>query len=288
MKKTPSLLAITMITAMILLTVPSVQAITYSSHATDATGCWHVWVTVDTTAETLKVEWAEQPFLVLGYWFFGSYIHVWDGDGHIYWWDAPLLHHISGDGEMTFDYCKTDVTVHAEIRWCYDTGINFGVEVTVRCDLYVGNSGVFGCPILSVWNGAEYFEEGLLDIHNAEGFDVTYQHTLTTDPEQVNNKVLLRLVEHPQTHSYIDQVKLYATLEDGTTIELPLMSARHSESGNVLPQLLSSDEWKTDILGAEQNNGTSQSIDLKFAVSASLEITSFTFQIEGNNRITKR
>ena len=105
MKKTASLLAITMITAMIMLTVPSVQAITYSSYATDLTGCWKVWLTVDTTARTLEVKWAK-PFLGLSYWPFGSYIHVWDDDGHIYWYDAPLLYHIIGSGEMTFDYCK--------------------------------------------------------------------------------------------------------------------------------------------------------------------------------------
>ena len=93
MKKTASLLAITMITAMIMWTVPSVQAITYSSYATDLTGCWKVWLTVDTTARTLEVKWAE-PFLGLSYWPFGSYIHVWDDDGHIYWvWCSSTLSH---------------------------------------------------------------------------------------------------------------------------------------------------------------------------------------------------
>jgi len=149
-------------------------------------------------------------------------------------------------------------------------------------------SGGGGCPILSVWNGTDYFEEGLLNIHNSDGIDVVYQHTLVSTPQSVNGAYLMRLTEHHQTHSYIDQVKLYAILEDGTMKRLPLIYAHHSEDGNVLPQLLFSDEWKTDTLGADHNNGTSQSIDLKFAaLSPNLEVTGFMFQIEGNNRIAK-
>jgi len=145
-----------------------------------------------------------------------------------------------------------------------------------------------GCPILSVWNGTDYYEEGLLDIHNPEGIDLITNHTLVSTPQRLDGAYLMRLTEHPLTHSYIDEVKLYATTENGTTIELPLIWARHSEYGNVLPQLLFSDEWKTETLGAEQNNGTSQSIDLKFAaLSPHLKIVSFTFQIEGNNRSRK-
>jgi hypothetical protein len=145
-----------------------------------------------------------------------------------------------------------------------------------------------GCPILSVWNGTDYFEEGLLNIHNPEGIDVVYQHTLVSTPQSVNGAYLMRLTEHNQTHSYIDQVKLYAILEDGTMKKLPLIYAWHSEDGNVLPQLLFSDDWKTDTLGADHNNGTSQSIDLKFAsLSPNLEIIGFMFEIEGNNRIAK-
>ena len=142
--------------------------------------------------------------------------------------------------------------------------------------------------MLYVWNGAEYVEEGLLDIHNPDGIDVVYEHTLVTTPQRENGAYLLRLTEHHQTHSYIDEVKLYAILEDGTMIQLPLIYAWHSEDGNVLPMLLHSDEWKADTLGADHNDGTSQSIDLKFAaLSPNLEITGFMFQIEGNNRIVK-
>lgn len=96
------------------------------------------------------------------------------------------------------------------------------------------------------------------------------------------------MTEHPQTHSYIDQVKLFATLDSGVTIQLPLVSAVHSEYGNVLLQLLFSDDWRTETIGANFNNGTSQSIDLKFlALPAFIRIESFTFMIEGHNPWSK-
>jgi len=145
-----------------------------------------------------------------------------------------------------------------------------------------------GCPILYVWNGAEYFKEGLLDIHNPEGLDVVCNNTLVAMPQRVHGAYLFRLVEHPQTISHIDQVKLYALLEDKTLVELPLIYAWHSEYGNVLPQLLCSDDWKVDEYGANWNNGASQSIDLKFAaLNPNMNIIGFIFQIEGNNMILK-
>lgn len=92
------------------------------------------------------------------------------------------------------------------------------------------------------------------------------------------------LIEHPYTHSYIDQVKLYAVLQNGMIIQLPLIWAWHSENGNVLPQLLFSDDYKTDTLGAVHNNGVSQSINLRFlALPPHFEVVSFIFQIEGHN-----
>lgn len=144
---------------------------------------------------------------------------------------------------------------------------------------YAGGGG--GCPLLYVYNGREYFYEGLLDIHNPYGVDVVQNHTLIATPESVNNMYLIRLVEHPLTHSYIDQVKLFAILEDGKIIELPLISATHDEYGNVLPKLLLSDDTKTDI-------NANEAIDLKFlALPPVYRVASFLFKIEGNNVIAK-
>ena len=198
----------------------------------------------------------------------------------------------------TTGYYSSGATVRAGHKWS-TTGYK---SVRVKaCDVhgewsgwssslqvYIREGGSGGCPILYVYDGSEYVEEGLLDIHNPEGVDVVYEHTLVTTPQCVDGAYLLRLTEHPKTHSYIDQVKLYAMLEDGTLKELPLIWAWHSEDGNVLPQLLHSVEWKADTLGADLNDGTSQSIDLKFAaLSPNLEIAGFMFQIEGNNMLIK-
>jgi len=74
--------------------------------------------------------------------------------------------------------------------------------------------GEGGCPTLYVYNGSEYVYEGLLDIHSPNGVDIVTDHTLVSVPDRANGDYLFRLVEHPKTHSYIDQVKLCAILED--------------------------------------------------------------------------
>ena len=174
-----------------------------------------------------------------------------------------------------------------------------GLGVYHFCDTYTWAStyiylssmfggGGGGCPFLQVWDGSDYAEEGLLDIHNAEGVDVTYEHTLTTVPETVNGAYKFRLIEHPQTISHIDQVQLRAILEDGTVKELPLRQAWHSEDGNVLNLLLKSDDRRVEEKGADHNDGTSQSIDLEFtALGPNAKAVAFVFMIEGNNMYLK-
>jgi hypothetical protein len=151
-----------------------------------------------------------------------------------------------------------------------------------------GGGGGGGCPFLQVWDGSHYADEGLLNIHNAQGVDVTYEHALTAVPEPVHGAYEFRLTEHPQTISDIDQVQLHAILEDGTIEELPLKKAWHSEDGNVRNLLLKSDDRRVEEIGADHNGGTSQSIDLKFAaLEPNAEAIAFIFTIEGNNMITK-
>ena len=150
------------------------------------------------------------------------------------------------------------------------------------------SSGGGGCPFLQVWDGSDYVDEGLLSIHNAEGVDVTYEHVLMTVPARVNGAYEFRLVEHPKTISHIDQIQLHAVLEDGTVEELHLMSAQHSEDGNVLNLLLNSDDCRVEEKGAVHNGGTSQSIDLKFtALRPNAKAVGFIFTIEGYNMICK-
>jgi len=139
---------------------------------------------------------------------------------------------------------------------------------------YTGGGGG-GCPILSVYNGLEYVEEGPLDIHAAE--DVVVYHELTLMPEEVKKKVYLRLTEPdlPESHSYIDQVKLLAVDGSGETNECHLIGAKHSEDGNVLYELLLSDDVRIDTEPYE-------CIDLTFLAPIG-EIDHFTFVIEGYN-----
>ena len=149
-------------------------------------------------------------------------------------------------------------------------------------------AGGGGCPYLYVHDGSGYVCEGLLDIHDPDGVDTVAAQRLTATPKAFYGLYCLRLVEHPQTHSSIDQVKLYAVLEDNSTLRLPLVWAWHSEDGFVLPMLLFSDDWRITTLGADWNNGTSQSINLKFlALPPDVNAIGFIFQIEGSNPVRK-
>ncbi|MFW9969450.1 MAG: S8 family serine peptidase [Candidatus Odinarchaeota archaeon] len=144
-----------------------------------------------------------------------------------------------------------------------------------------------GCPILSVFDGEKYVEEGLLDIHNSDGIDVIYSHTLNTPPGLINNRYILRLTEHHKTMSHIDKVELWGQLSNGRMMKLHLLSAIHNELGQVKNLLWFSDERKIDMLGADHNNGASQFIDLEFTALKGLTFNKFVFIIEGNNPIIK-
>lgn len=149
-----------------------------------------------------------------------------------------------------------------------------------------GGGGGDGCPRLYVYNGTQYVPQGLLNIH--ANSDVVTSHVLNVTPATVYGMYQLCLTEHPQTISHINQVKLYATLTDGTTVQLPLIYAIHSQWGNVLPQLLFNDSsWAVEV-GANWNGGTSQSIYLGFlALRSLLHAVSYTFVIQGYNMIMK-
>jgi len=149
------------------------------------------------------------------------------------------------------------------------------------------HGGGGGCPILSVYNGSEFIEEGLLDIHNPDGIDVVTTHELVTEPKFVKKRCFLRLTEHPLTISHIDKVELYGRLSNGLLIPLALKSALHSSLGNVLPELKFSDDNRVDVLGAIHNNGTSEFIDIEFKSISNHIFSGFTFIIEGNNIIIK-
>lgn len=138
-----------------------------------------------------------------------------------------------------------------------------------------------GCPILSVFDGSEYADEGLIDIH--DNYDVEKGVLIHSEPVPVENTYRMRLTEHPQTRSHIDRVRLFGKLSNGVVISLPLVSALHSTIGNVANILRNSDDIRVDTLGAEHNNGVSEYIDLEFAKLGNLEFVEYIFQIEGYN-----
>lgn len=144
-----------------------------------------------------------------------------------------------------------------------------------------------GCPILYTFNGTRYIEEGLLDIHDINGNDRTYFHPLQTAPYPLNNKIHLKLTEHPKTISTIDQVRLYGRLENGQWVSLRLKSAIHSTIGEVRSVLKHSDDLKVTTLGEDHNNGISEFIDLEFNLKGAKSFLEFVFIIEGNNEIVK-
>lgn len=188
----------------------------------------------------------------------------------------------NGPGEQEYIYYQSDVSGYWRIHvYIYDGEGQYSFKVIVY-------SSGGGCPILYVYDGQEYAHEGLLDIHDPEGTDIITDHTLISTPKREMGTYQLRLTEHPQTSSHIDQIKFYAILKDKTLVELPLMWAWHSEDGYVRRQLLFSDDWKTDLLGENHNNGTSQSIYLRFiAPPSNKEVIGFLFVIEGNNKEIK-
>ena len=135
--------------------------------------------------------------------------------------------------------------------------------------------GAGGCPTLFVWDGSEYVEEALLDIH-AE-WDVTLQHTIeeTLVPDKNSYKLSLRELDNFTSH--IDQVKLYVVDSDGAMYETHLTNAAHSELGDVKDVLLHDDDTRVDLT-------PEQTIDLKFTVPNIDDVAYFTFEINGFNK----
>ena len=178
------------------------------------------------------------------------------------------------DGELTIQ-CKA---WDAQGNWDLD-------QITVT--VLNGGGGGGGCPILFVYDGEEYIDEGLLNIHNPDGIDVVANHTIITAPGVVNHRYLFRLIEHNKTISHIDQVQLKGRLPNGNLIPLYLHSAVHSSLGQVKWMLWHSDDNRVKVLGADHNEGNSEFIDLEFNAPTHTNFIEFIFFIEGHNKLMK-
>ncbi len=106
-------------------------------------------------------------------------------------------------------------------------------------------------------------------------------------PSQLNNRISLQLTEHSKTISHIDHVRLYGRLENGQWVSLRLKSAIHSAMGEVRKLLRHSDDRRVDMLGADHNDGISETINLEFVTESETNFLEFTFIIEGYNMIVK-
>lgn len=143
-----------------------------------------------------------------------------------------------------------------------------------------GGGGVWPCPTLFVWNGSDYVDYGVINIHNSTGEDVIREVPIRAKYVDINkNKVLFRLREGwlglNYSESVIDQVKLYVVDNEAELKLCPLISAEHSSLGKVKSHLLKSDDVKVQMLLLE-------TIDLTFTVP-SQNIQGFVFVIEGCN-----
>jgi hypothetical protein len=155
--------------------------------------------------------------------------------------------------------------------------------------VYTGSSGGGGggdlpCPTLFAWNGSVWVNYGVIDIHNPTGEDVVREvPILKEDVGMSSYKAVFRLREGWPglnfSESVIDHAKLYAVDSQGNRYLCPLVKAEHSRLGNVLPQLIASDDIKTQILLLE-------TIDLTFIMPyPTSQIQSYIFVIEGCNML---
>jgi len=190
-------------------------------------------------------------------------------------------------GTYTYDYGE-DVTVTAipdsgyvHHYWLLDgqvAGVYDTITVTMNSDhtleaCFTVPHG--GCPTLFVWNGTNYTEEGLLDIH-AES-DVTVQHEIQNALVLESGVYKLQLYELDNFTSHIDQVKLYAVDYKGKWNICLLTYAYHNDLGKVTSRLFFDDEKRVDLT-------PTQTINLKFLPSIqSSETAYFIFEINGYN-----
>ena len=168
---------------------------------------------------------------------------------------------------------------------------DIGGEWLIKASKY-GNHGYYslivdflggygGCPTLFVWNGSQFIDEGVLNIHSELNTDIILSQTLQTTPSTQNLVYTLKLAEIAQgynfSHSYIDQVKLYV-IDDKNVIHTSfLVYANHSTYGNVWWQLLFSDDTRIETYKGDE-------VTLKFLSPIWIKHPkSFIFQIEGHN-----
>ncbi|MHA1590429.1 MAG: hypothetical protein ACTSVA_07480 [Candidatus Njordarchaeales archaeon] len=146
-----------------------------------------------------------------------------------------------------------------------------------------------GCPYLLVYTQGGFVNEGLLDIHSVDARDVVRRHYLGHVPVLVWGKFVFRLVEHNATISYIDSVRLYALLGNGSLVEIPLVRAVHNVFGDVTSWLLWDDDARIVLVGSYHlpDGCSSNVLTLEFQPPEGLSFKALIFEIQGHNRLIK-
>jgi hypothetical protein len=130
------------------------------------------------------------------------------------------------------------------------------------------------CPVLFVWNGTDYTEEGTLNIHAKS--DITVQHQIQQTLVQDGIFYRLQLRELDNFTSHIDQVRLYAVDYYGEVHICPLIFAIHNQQNWITFRLRFDDDRRVYLAPTE-------TIDLKFTCFRD-DIEHFIFEINGYNK----
>jgi hypothetical protein len=207
---------------------------------------------------------------------------------HYYFAGAKVTINAYADDDWRFGYWLPDDYPYPSLAYIFLTNPTYTIAMDKDHLVYAyflpedgkAGGGDQPCPTLLVWNGSGYVDYGVINIHNPTGEDVVKEvPVLVEDVGISNDKAKFRLREGWEglnfSESVIDQVKLYAVGKNGKRYLCPLISATHSSLGNVLPQLLASDDYRVQMLLLE-------TIDLTFIIPYQ-NIQGFTFVIEGCN-----
>jgi hypothetical protein len=159
--------------------------------------------------------------------------------------------------------------------YVYDNPITVTMNSNHNVKAQFKGNGHGSCPTLFVWNGTDYAEEGILNIH-AES-DITVQHQIQNVLALNQGIYKLQLRELDNYTSHIDQVKLYAVDSQGEWHLCPLLYAEHSELGIVTWKLWLDDENRIDLT-------PTQMVSPRFLPSIPYSQTAyFIFEINGYN-----
>ena len=209
-----------------------------------------------------------------------------DGDNLLYtfdWGDGTTSTtgwYASGATASASHYWKTAGTYYVKVRVQDTEGTLSGWSSSLAVTILSGGGG--GCPTLFVWNGTAWVDYGVINIHDPSGEDVIREVRVSKDDVAVTNHQVRFMLREGWpglnfSESFIDQVKLYVVDGGGNRYLCPLVKAKHSRLGDVMLQLLLSDDKKVQTLLLE-------TIDLTFITPyPTSQIQGYIFAIEGCN-----